>query len=68
MKAFNFIGWISVASGILILVSAVIQALFGKALVSFYSETPTFFLVAILCFIISTTLLVCLSNVPGKKG
>ncbi len=67
MKAFKLIGWIALGLGVLLLLLGEFMAVYGKALVNFLSGATDFFLIVMVSFIVTSTILVCLLNIIGEK-
>ncbi len=67
MKAFRLIGWIAFGLGIILLVIGEFLAVYGKPLVNFLSGATDFFLIIMVSFIVTSTVLVCLLNIIGEK-
>jgi len=67
MKAFKLIGWIALGLGVLLLILGEFMAVYGKALVNFLSGATDFFLIVMVSFIVTSTILVCLLNIIGEK-
>jgi len=67
MKAFKLIGWIALGLGVLLLILGEFLAVYGKVLVNFLSGATDFFLIVMVSFIVTSTILVCLLNIIGEK-
>jgi ATP/ADP translocase len=67
MKAFKLIGWIALGLGILLLILGEFLAVYGKTLVNFLSRATDLFLIVMVSFIVTSTILVCLLNSLGEK-
>jgi ATP/ADP translocase len=67
MKAFRLIGWIALGLGVLLLILGEFMAVYGKALGNFLSSATDFFLIVMVSFIVTSTILVCLLNCIGEK-
>jgi len=67
MKAFKLIGWIALGLGVLLLILGEFLAVYGKALVNFLSGATDFFIIVLVSFIVTSTILVCLLNIIGEK-
>ena len=67
MKAFKLIGWIALGLGVLLLILGEFLAVYGNALANFLSSATDFFLIVMVSFIVTSTILVCLLNSLGEK-
>ena len=67
MKAFKLIGWIALGLGILLLILGEFLAVYGKTFVNFLSRATDLFLIVMVSFIVTSTILVCLLNSLGEK-
>ncbi len=67
MKAFKLIGWIALGLGVLLLIIGEFLAVYGKVPVKFLSGATDFFLIVLVSFIVTSTILVCLLNCIGEK-
>lgn len=67
MKAFKLIGWIALGLGMILLILGEFLAVYGKVLVNFLSGATNFFLIVMVSFIVTSTILVCLLNIIGEK-
>ena len=67
MKAFKLIGWIALGLGVLLLILGEFLAIYGKAFVNFLAGATDFFLIVMVSFIVTSTILVCLLNCIGEK-
>ena len=67
MKTFKLIGWIALGLGVLLLILGEFLAIYGKTLVNFLSGATDFFLIVMVSFIVTSTILVCLLNIIGEK-
>jgi ATP/ADP translocase len=67
MKAFKLIGWIALGLGVLLLILGEFLAVYGKNLANFLSSATDFFLIIMVSFIVTSTILVCLLNCLGEK-
>jgi len=67
MKAFKLIGWIALGLGVLLLILGEFLAVYGKVLVNFLSSATDFFIIVMVSFIVTSTILVCLLNIIGEK-
>ena len=67
MKAFKLIGWIALGLGVLLLILGEFLAVYGKNLSNFLSSATDFFLIIMVSFIVTSTILVCLLNCLGEK-
>jgi len=67
MKAFKLIGWIALGLGVLLLIIGEFLAVYGKVPANFLSGATDFFLIVLVSFIVTSTILVCLLNCIGEK-